>query len=326
MQQPRKHILLDILSVTGPIYLTIALGYVATRLGLFKASDMRIFGTYVLYFALPALLFRALTKSPFQDVINPSYLVAYAVGSLLVLGSGYLVVRLVFGRPATTATFSAMGMSCPNSGFVGYPVMLLTFPAIAGTVLTLNFLVENLLLIPLILALGERAIGEKGDPAAALRQIARRLVANPIIIAIAAGLAFSLTGISLPEPITRTVDLFAASSAAVSLFVIGGTLVGLPVRGMNARVAPIVVGKLMLHPLAVAALVFALPYLGLPPIPSPLDTALILTAAMPILSIYPILAQKYGEDGMAAVALLATTLVSFFTISALLWLVKYAPA
>lgn len=39
-----------------------------------------------------------------------------------------------------------------------------------------------------------------------------------------------------------------------------------------------------------------------------------------MMSIYPILAQKYGQEGLCAAALVATTVTSFFTISGFLWL------
>ena len=55
------------------------------------------------------------------------------------------------------------------------------------------------------------------------------------------------------------------------------------------------------------------------PIPSPLREAILLSAAMPIFGIYPILAQQYGREGFSAVALLATTVFSFLTISLMLW-------
>ena len=68
----------------------------------------------------------------------------------------------------------------------------------------------------------------------------------------------------LPEPVLRAVNLFAISSAGLSLFVIGGTLVGLPLGGMGQQILPIAFGKLVLHPLAVFAAVMALPLVGCP--------------------------------------------------------------
>ena len=40
--------MLAIVSITGPIYLAIALGYVCTRAGLFARADMRVLGKFVL--------------------------------------------------------------------------------------------------------------------------------------------------------------------------------------------------------------------------------------------------------------------------------------
>jgi malonate transporter and related proteins len=51
----------------------------------------------------------------------------------------------------------------------------------------------------------------------------------------------------------------------------------------------------------------------------------LLSAAMPMLGIYTILAQKHGHEEVAAAALLATTVVSFITLSALLWVLRVTP-
>ena len=54
--------MLDILAITGPIYVVIALGYFLTRWGFFQKSDMRAFGTFVVKVSFPALLFNALSQ------------------------------------------------------------------------------------------------------------------------------------------------------------------------------------------------------------------------------------------------------------------------
>jgi hypothetical protein len=218
-----------------------------------------------------------------------------------------------------------MGMSCCNSGYVGYPVALLTLGGpVAAVALALNMIVENLLLLPLLMALADTADGAgpaKGQWRRALGQTLVRLARNPMIGAIVAGFVLSLLGWQLPGPLARTVNLFSQASGALALFVIGGTLVGLQVKGMRRRVARIAFGKLILHPLAVLVLL-----LWLVPINDPqLRTAVLLSAAMPMLGIYPILAQKHGLDDLAAAALLVTTIASFFTLSALLWGLKHVP-
>lgn len=310
--------MLDILAITSPIYCVIALGFALTRGGLFAKADMRVFGKFVLNLALPALVFKALSQRQFGEIFNPTYLLAYALGALLVIGLGYGWSRRMAGHSATTSTFYAMGMSCSNSGFVGFPILLLTLPGVAGVALALNMLVENLLVIPLLLVLAERSKGS-GNAWQALLQSLAKLAKNPLFIALVAGLAVSLSGLKLPAPLAQTITLFANASGALSLFVIGGALVGLPMAGMGQRVLPIVLGKLLLHPLLVVAVITALTALGMAPLDPTLRTAAVLMAAMPMMGIYPTLAQAYGQEDFAAAATLLATVTSFFTISGLLW-------
>lgn len=316
--------MLDILAVTGPIYFIIALGYGTTRFGLFARADMRVFGKFVLNLCLPALLFNALAQRRIGDILNASYALAYLGGSLLMIAGGLWWARRVRAMPPTTAAITVMGISCSNSGFVGYPILLLTLAPVAGVALALNMLIENLVVIPLMLALAERGKGGGGEWYRVVGQSLARLASNPMIIGLMAGLVVSLMEWTLPAPVARTVNLFAVSSGALSLFVIGGTLVGLQLRGMVGKVRPIVFGKLILHPLAVGLAIFALEHLGLPPMETSLRRAAVVLAAMPMMGIYPILAQVYGEEETSAAALLAATVMSFFTLSSLLWMLQRA--
>jgi predicted permease len=142
-----------------------------------------------------------------------------------------------------------------------------------------------------------------------------------MIWGVVAGFAFSLSGLQMPAPVGRTIDLFAQSSAVLALFVIGGSLVGLQARGLQGTVLPIALGKLVLHPLAMWAVLVLLV-----PIDDPaLRAAALLTGAMPMLGIFTILNQRHGHSTVSAAALLVTTVLSFFTLSALLWLLKLQP-
>ena len=312
--------MLDILSITGPIYIVIFFGFLATRLGLFAKSDMQVLGRFVINFALPALLFNSLSQRSISEIFNPGYLIAYLIGSLVIMALGYLGSISVAKQSRTVATFNAMGMSCSNSGFVGFPILLLIMPDIAGISLALNMIVENLVMIPLLLVLADQSRGGSGRKV--LGPALVRLLKNPLIIGLIAGFCVSLGKIHLPEVLTRTAILFSMASGGISLFVIGGTLVGLPVQGMGRKIFPIVIGKLLLHPLAVLTIVLLLPVIGLPALDPSLQKAAVVMAAVPMLSIYTILAQAYGQEDSSSAAMLATTIFSFFTLSGLLLLLK----
>ena len=168
---------------------------------------------------------------------------------------------------------------------------------------------------PLTLVMADSGHAGAGKWHRILMQSLIQLSRNPVILAIAWGLAVSLIGIPITGVLARTINMLAMSSAAVSLFVIGGTLTGLRTKGMRRDVTTIALGKLLLHPLAVGLMMWLVP-----PNDPTLRAAAVVFAAPPMLSIYPILAQKYGFEEMCAAALLLATVLSFLTISVALWL------
>jgi predicted permease len=312
---------IDILGITGPIYLAIALGYMVTQRGLFTRADMQVFGKFTIQLALPALLFNALSRRSVGEILNWQYLAAYTVATLAVVGGGLVWTRRVQGKSLSLSSVVTMGMACSNSGFVGYPVAMLTLGStVAGVSLALNMVVENLLIIPLLLAVA----GSEGAPGQwrqAFVQTFKGLLGNPMIWGIVSGFAVSLSGVQMPEPVSRTINLFSAASGALSLFVIGGSLVGLKPEGLKGAITQIALGKLLVHPLVMLVVL-----LWLIPIADPaLRTAALLTCAMPMMGIYTILAQRFGHGAISAAALLVSTVLSFFSLSALLWLLRIYP-
>lgn len=311
--------MLDILAITGPIYLAIALGYAATRWGVFERADMRVFGKFTLYLALPALLFNALSQRSVTEILNGQYLLAYALSTVAVMGAALVWARKVKRHSLSYSSMMVMGMTCPNSGFVGFPIILLTLGSVAGVALALNMVVENLLLIPLLLAVADSDGGAPGQWRKAFQQTLIGLVKNPMIIGIVAGFVCSWSGVHIPTPVSRTVTLFAQASGALSLFVIGGSLVGLQVQGLQGPVAQIALGKLLLHPLVMLVTLW-----WVVPVDDPaLRMAALITAALPMLGIYTILSQRHGHEATSAAALLVTTVCSFFTLSGLLWVLQH---
>lgn len=312
--------MLSILGLTVPIYLVILVGYLAVRRGVFDRDQMRVLSRFVVTFALPALIFLAVSSRTVAEILNPTYLTAYAVGTLAAFGVGYGYARLR-RAPRSARAFDGLGFSGSNSGYVGYPVALLAFPSVAGLSLGLNMLVENILLWPLTLALagsaGATATSWAGQARAGLERLAR----NPMIIAVLLGLLVSAAGLKLPDLITRTVDLFGRASTATALFAVGGLLAGTRVGGLASRIAVVSAGKLLVHPVLVLAAGSACLALGMPSLPHDMYAALLLTAALPSMSILPVLAHAYGEERAMSGVLLVTTGLSFLTLSALIYLV-----
>lgn len=309
--------MLEILAITVPVFILIGLGYVAVRAQVFTRAQMRVLGSFVISFALPAMLFQALSQRAFAEIINGGYLAAYALGSLAALGSAIAIGRYLLRRDVQGSVIVGMGCALSNSAFIGLPVALEVVGPLATVAMALTMLVENLLVLPLVLALAD-ASGARGASAfATAGSIVVGLARNPLLLAIVAGFACSLAGLALPAPLFKAVDMLALASAPVALFVIGGNLAGTPVQGMFAELLAIAFGKLVVHPTAVLLAVLLVP--GISP---PLQIAAVLFACVPMFSIYPILGQKYGKEASCAAALVVTTLSSFVTISAVIWLLR----
>lgn len=312
--------MIGILSITFPIFAAIGLGYGTVKGGLFRQSDMRVLGAYVINIALPALIFLSVSSRSLSEVLNPAYLLVYLLGSLATLGLAYLWFTLQGVGPARRA-IGAMGSACSNSGYVGYPVMMMILPDIAGLVLAMSVVVENVVIVPLCLVLLDLSRDRQSKSVPKLLvALLLGLLKRPIVIALLLAITTVASGIPLPVAVTKLLSMLAGSASALALLVIGGSLVGLPIKGNRAMAAQIAAGKLLLHPAVMFGAVLLVPMLGLPLLSQELQHAVILTAAMPMMGIYAILAQEYGHEGIASISLLGATVGAFFTLSCLLWL------
>ena len=308
--------MLEVLSVTLPIFILIALGFAAMRLGATTAADIQALGTFVIRFALPALIFNSLAQRPFAEIANARYLAAYIVGSLAVFAAMFALAHALKPGDRARDAIQALGSSCSNTGFVGYPIALLFVGPRATVAVALTMVVENIIVMPLALALAEsgRRAGKKTS--AGPRRLVGKLARNPLIIAIVLGAVTSFAGIPLPVPLARAVNMLAMASSAVALFVVGGMLVGLQVGGVTRDAARIVAGKLLLLPAAVFAAQLALA----PALDPDLRKSMLIFASSPTLSIFPLIGRQYGQERVCAASVVMATGLSFLTMSALLLL------
>lgn len=312
--------MLAILSITFPIYVVIALGYLCVRKGVFRPEHMPVFGGYVMNIALPALLFHAVATRDVSEVFNLTYMAVFFAGALATIAIAFGFFTMA-GVSPTRRAVAIMGTTCPNSGFIGYPVMLLAFPHIASQVLALNMLVENFLIIPICLAIMEASKGaDESHVPGKIARILMGVLRRPMVIALLAGLVVSLAGVGLPGPLLRIFDMLSASASALALFVIGGALVGVPFRGNRSIALLIVIGKLLLHPAMAFLALAAVPLIGLAPLSPELATAVVVSAAIPMFSIYALFAQEVGHEGMASIAQILATSGAFISLNALLWI------
>jgi malonate transporter and related proteins len=310
----------ELLSITVPIFLLIALGFAAVRGKLVPAELVPALGFFVLNLALPALVLHALLAQDLSQTFNWNYIFAYAGGSLLIFGVMFALFQSVLKRSMAHAAIAALGSVASNSGFVGFPVATLAVGVAALTALPLSMLVENVLVIPLALALAEMGSQRGQTLGAALRQTSLRLMRMPLLVAIVLGIVLSALGVHLPAVLDTAIGMVADASAACALFVVGGTLAGVKAASLDGDLIWIAIGKLVLHPLAVWA-----GFVMLGGVPEDLMAAGIILASAPMITVYAIFGQRFGLGGLAAAALVAATAAGFITMTIVLGLLATKP-
>jgi len=323
-----------ILAVTVPFFALVLMGYVAARSRLLPESSIPGLNAFVLYFALPCLLFRFGANTPVLELLNPAVLLVY-LSCALIMVSFTVAVTWNERVPLKDAAFGALVAAFPNTGFMGVPLLVaLLGNAAAGPVIC-SVLADLFFTSSLCIALAQAAQpgadgarGGRGTRAAVGRAL-RGALSNPLPWAIALGAVFSLNAWTLPGPALSIVNLLADAASPVALFTIGAVLwragQHAATRTPVADYLPVALIKLLLHPLLVLLVASAAREMGAP-LSSFQITVLTLAAALPSASNVSLLAERYGADnGRIARIIMSSTVLAFVSFSALAWLFGVRP-
>lgn len=327
--------MLQIFFVTLPFFALIAAGYAAARAGALPLAAIPGLNVFVLYFALPCMLFRFGAGSPIAELLDAGVVLIWGLGALLVVGAAVLL-----GRRArlgwNDAAFGALVAAFPNTGFMGVPLLVAILGAKAATPTILTMAFDMIVTSSLCIALS-RLDGADGHGAAkAMRQALRGILRNPMPWSIVLGGLASATRLALPAPVERTVTMLAEAASPVALFTIGAVLARAAVLAREHQASaivaeamgsgaspprraslhdtlPVIAIKLVAHPLLVWGIASGFMALGLPLAPTTLAT-LVLLAALPSASNVSMLAERFGaDDDRIARIILWTTVAAFFT-------------
>lgn len=300
-----------VLTVLLPIYALVMLGMIAVRARLINGTEINVLSRYAFYFALPALMITAFS-APGSPPLDPRFLLGYGVGSLASLLLAWAIM-LWRDQSASRAAMMGLGAACSNSGFIGYPLTMLLLPTLATPVLAHTMLVENLMIIPLSLVLAQ---GRAGGWRRVLPRIGATLVRNPLILALVLGLTLRNMQVTLPEVIQKLLMLLGQSVAPVALFYVGALLIQIrPTPSMKGQAMALAVAKLILHPLLVALC------LTLTGVDGDMWRMGVIFAALPMIAIYPLLAEQVQERDFAATGLLLTMISAAVSLSVVLLIV-----
>ena len=314
--------MLDVLRVTFPFFALVLCGYWAARRQMLPFEAIPGLNGFVLFFALPCMLFRFGANTPIAQLLDASAFFMYLFCALVMVA---FVVAITLNKRFgwNDAAFGALVGAFPNTGFMGVPLLVALLGAAAAGPAIVTIVIDMVITTSLCVALSRLdGAGQQGVGQAAKNALLG-VVKNPLPWAILLGTFFSAFQIELPEPVEKTVALLGDAASPVALFTIGAVLARSQKIAHHEQhgpltwkdYVPVALIKLFLHPILVLVVGLAAISMGVP-----IDTftlkVMVLVAALPSASNVAMLSERFGADnGRIARIILVSTAAAFLTFS-----------
>ncbi|CUB00994.1 MULTISPECIES: AEC family transporter [Comamonas] len=310
--------MLSVLLITFPFFALVACGFAATWRGILPQASIPGLNAFVLYFALPCMLYRFGAQTPIHQLLDINVILVYLLCAALMVGTTVLLTRARLGW--NDAAFGALVAAFPNTGFMGVPMLAALLGAQSAGPVIVTMAIDMVITTSACIALSRLDLAGGQGIWLAVRNSLKGMASNPMPWSILLGGLASAMGWVLPGPVDKTVAMLAAAASPVALFTIGAVLARSQMNS-HERVAvrdyvPIALAKLVVHPLLVWAVGLAAISLGLG-LQHETLVVLVLLAALPSASNVSLLTERYGaHSGRVARIILVSTSLAFLSFSA----------
>lgn len=280
-----------ILTIVAPVFGLILLGYLSARYGLLDPGAGRGLTDFAFKLGIPALLCRTVATAKLADLPLLEVWSSFYGAAAVTWIAATALNRHLLRRPSADGPAIAMTSVFGNTAMLGLPLSIATYGADAAAPVALILSIHA----PALWLTGlahSAAVAEHRQTTIleVLASLARDLSRNAIIIGIVIGALWRLTGVDLPGPVDRILELLAQAGVPASLVALGLTLVSFEVKGQTATLSTVILLKLVLMPVLAALLaakVFGIGGVAL--------GAIVILAAMPAGANAFIFATKEGR-------------------------------
>jgi len=306
---------MHVINTLAPVFVVIALGAALRRAGFVPEAFFRQASRLVYWVALPCLLFHKIAGAPRIDPAAVQIFLITLIGMGGAIVAAVLVAAVARMPARQVGAFVQAGFR-GNLAYVGLAVILYAFSSPGGSdagaraqtaaILALGPLVPiyNIAAVVALLAGGRRL----NRPA--LKKIGLQIATNPLLLACAAVLAFSLSGLRLPMVARRTCEVIGQFGLPLALLAVGGSLAS---TKMHGRVAYSLLAAGIKVGVSPAVGYAAALCLGAPARET--AVALILLACPTAVASFVLAEQLDGDSALSAGAIVASTLLSVVSLS-----------
>ena len=304
--------MLSTLTTVLPIFALIFAGWLARWIGVLGPHATTELNRFVVYLALPALLFDVIAHAQWADVWQPGFIAAFGIGVALVFCLT-IAVRLRRPRHLADAAIDGLNAGYGNTGFVGFPLALVALgrEALAPTLIATIITVCILFAIAVVLI--ETGLQTEKRRRHLFIKVGGSLLRNPLLVAPVLGAIFPLAGLSVPVPAESFLKLLGGAASPCALIALGLFLAAK--REATERdigsAALLVSFKLVLQP--AVTWIMATAVFGLSPL---LTHVAVLLAALPTGTGPFMLAEFYRREAdVTSNVILVSTAASVLTLS-----------
>jgi len=298
-----------------PVFAIILIGYLAAWWGVVPASANRDLNRFVVWIALPALMFHIVATTDWGHLWDGDFVIASLAGSLLAFALGMGLGRLR-GLSMADMAVDGLNASYSNAAYIGLPLFLLAMGPRAAPFVIIGATVTLMAQFACAVVTIELGHHRHLGIGHALWKAVTGMARNPVLAGPVLGFLWWLTGWTLPAPVEQCTAMLGTAASPAALVAIGLFLAERPLTEAvsNRFVLMLTAAKLVFHP-AVTALI-AYPLLGMSSFTAAVVVAV---AALPTGTGPFMVAAFYARDGkVTSGTILLSTMLSVLTLTAIL--------
>jgi malonate transporter len=311
-------LMIDILNLALPYFGLIFIGFACGKVRALPEAGLAWMNFFLLYVSLPALFFRILARTPFEELNNPPFVVATTSATALAFTLAAVAGRLTGRLSLRQATMAGLAGGYGNIGYMGPGLALATLGAKAAVPVALIFCFDTFLLFSLAPMLMALSNGRRQRLGPMILTVVKQIAFHPLIVAACCGTLAAALRLRPPVAIDSTLQFLQAAAAPVALFALGVTVALRPFDRVPWEVPGIIVVKVLVHPLIVFGLLMSLG----PFVPEWSATAILMASLPPALNVFVIARQYDAWVEPASAAVLLGTFVSVVTLTTVMWALK----
>ena len=174
--------MLDVINLALPFFGLIFLGFAFGRFKAIPEAGLAWMDFFIVYVALPCLFYRIVSKTPLDQLYNPSYVIGTTLATCSAFALSFLIGIVIRRGDVKESTIAGLAGAYGNLGYMGPGLALVTLGPAAAAPLALIFCFDNILLfslLPSLMALAET--GHKSFSASAL-DVIKKIITHPLIV------------------------------------------------------------------------------------------------------------------------------------------------